>query len=181
MTIKQYTTIRIILAIGIGIIFSQSIIFNNLIIPLTTVIIAMTVLLVLRRRVKEVMADERDYQIAGKAGRFALTTMSIIGSLAVIILFSLKHKNDNFEIIGSTIAYMVCSLLLLNNLFFQYFSQPGFWKKNILKTVIWILLVVIFIISGIKLFSNEDSWICNNGQWEKHGQPSQPVPSTFCE
>ncbi len=181
MTIKQYTTTRIIIAIIIGVIFSQSIIFNNLIIPVTTVIVAMTVLLILRRHVKEIMADERDYLVAGKAGRYALTTMSIIGSLVVIILFSLKDKNNNYELIGSTIAYFVCCLLLLNSLFFQYFNQPDFWKKNKLKTFIWFVLMIFFIIAGIRLFSGEDTWVCKNGQWIKHGQPNQPAPSSLCQ
>lgn len=33
-----------------------------------------------------------------------------------------------------------------------------------------------FIIGG-----NEDSWICVNGQWVKHGSPSAPKPEEACD
>lgn len=26
----------------------------------------------------------------------------------------------------------------------------------------------------------EDTWICSNGQWVKHGKPSKPMPQTGC-
>lgn len=34
---------------------------------------------------------------------------------------------------------------------------------------------------GIRFFSgNEDTWICSNGQWVKHGNPSASQPTTGC-
>ena len=49
------------------------------------------------------------------------------------------------------------------------------------KVLIFLLLLLIiwffirFIIGG-----GEDSWICVDGQWVKHGQPSAPMPETEC-
>ncbi len=37
------------------------------------------------------------------------------------------------------------------------------------------LLTVRFLLGG-----NEDTWICQNGAWVKHGNPSQPMPETGC-
>jgi len=39
---------------------------------------------------------------------------------------------------------------------------------------------IILIISGIRLWSGEDSWICQNGGWVKHGNPSAPRPTESC-
>ena len=181
MTLKQYSYIRIAFAVIIGVVFSQGIVRNNIIIPITTVIVAMTVLLLLRQRVKEVIADERDYQIAGKASRYALTIFSVIGSLLVVILFSLKDQSNQYEVIAATIAYLVCGLLLINSFFFYYFNQPDFWKQNKIKIIIWLCLFLIFVVAGLRLFSGEDNWLCINGQWVKHGQPNQPTPTIPCK
>ncbi len=47
-----------------------------------------------------------------------------------------------------------------------------------------IIIVIIFLalaaISGLRFFTGEDSWICINGQWVKHGNPSAPMPTSGC-
>jgi hypothetical protein len=52
------------------------------------------------------------------------------------------------------------------------------------KTVLIILGVVVLaglVILGIRFFSGpEDTWLCQNGQWVKHGQPSSPMPTSGC-
>jgi hypothetical protein len=46
------------------------------------------------------------------------------------------------------------------------------------------LLVLIFIIFLLALafrsLTPEDTWICQNGQWVKHGNPITAEPSTPC-
>lgn len=42
-------------------------------------------------------------------------------------------------------------------------------------TIIFLLFSVRFIIGG-----EEDSWICQNNQWVRHGSPSSPKPETDC-
>jgi len=55
-------------------------------------------------------------------------------------------------------------------------------KKNILILVIAIVVLAVvwlgirFIIGG-----PEDTWICQNGQWVKHGNPSAAMPTKPCE
>jgi hypothetical protein len=34
---------------------------------------------------------------------------------------------------------------------------------------------------GLRLISGEDDWICSDGSWVKHGNPSQPIPSAECK
>ena len=50
-------------------------------------------------------------------------------------------------------------------------------KKNIIILLMVIPLLTFFIF----LKSNEDNWICENGQWVKHGNPTVSMPTTTCE
>jgi len=54
-------------------------------------------------------------------------------------------------------------------------------KKLILIAMIifGVLIAVIFILRFV-LNGGEDTWICVDGSWVKHGQPKNPAPITGC-
>ncbi|MFA5188843.1 MAG: GerMN domain-containing protein [Patescibacteria group bacterium] len=52
--------------------------------------------------------------------------------------------------------------------------------QKILIIIIVLIIVLGGIILGVRFFSGEDNWICQNGEWTKHGQPSAPMPTTPC-
>lgn len=53
-------------------------------------------------------------------------------------------------------------------------------KKMFLYFFITLALFAIVIFS-IRFFSSEDAWICKDGTWTKHGNPSSPQPQGNCE
>ena len=43
------------------------------------------------------------------------------------------------------------------------------------------LILVLIVVFGLRFFSgDEDAWLCQNGEWIKHGQPSAPRPTSGC-
>jgi len=54
-------------------------------------------------------------------------------------------------------------------------------KKKIFKIILILFLIFVvwafirFVIGG-----PEDDWICDDGQWVKHGNPSAPMPTKNC-
>lgn len=54
-------------------------------------------------------------------------------------------------------------------------------KKNTIILVSIIAIIAIAILSLRFLGGNEDAWICQNGEWVKHGNPNTPMPSELCE
>jgi hypothetical protein len=53
-------------------------------------------------------------------------------------------------------------------------------KKEILQFILAIIILVAFIFFA-RILAGEDNWICKDGQWVKHGQPTAPAPSTQCK
>lgn len=50
------------------------------------------------------------------------------------------------------------------------------------KKMIWfavVVLTLIFVIFILRI--NEDSWICTDAGWVKHGNPDLPAPTTLCK
>jgi hypothetical protein len=49
------------------------------------------------------------------------------------------------------------------------------------KIISVVLLAVILFFALIMLRGNEDTWICVQGKWLKHGNPSAPMPMSQCK
>jgi len=52
-------------------------------------------------------------------------------------------------------------------------------SKKIIIPIILVLAVGLFVV-GAQIFTGEDVWLCQNGQWVKHGNPSSAMPTTGC-
>lgn len=52
-------------------------------------------------------------------------------------------------------------------------------KKTLLVAIIIILLAAAIVFS-LRLLTGEDSWICVDGEWIKHGNPSSLMPEGGC-
>ena len=53
-------------------------------------------------------------------------------------------------------------------------------QKIILIVVLAIILIAGITIAVLRFSTPEDTWLCQNGQWVKHGNPNAPQPSTPC-
>lgn len=42
------------------------------------------------------------------------------------------------------------------------------------------LLAAITFVVNVRFLAGEDDWMCQNGAWVKHGNPSAPMPSEPC-
>jgi len=51
-------------------------------------------------------------------------------------------------------------------------------KKKMI--VLGILVLIILVLGLLRLFSPEDTWLCVNSQWVKHGNPSSAMPLSNC-
>ena len=45
---------------------------------------------------------------------------------------------------------------------------------------VFILIILIWLVLRFVVGGPEDAWICENGQWVKHGNPSFPAPASGC-
>lgn len=112
MTYKKFRMIKMLTAFFLAIIVGQAVIFNNFLLAVIGVITAIAVVFSFRKKVNEVMADERDYAITGNAARISLSLFSVIGASLSFTFMYLRNMNSNFMVIGATLAYSVCALLI---------------------------------------------------------------------
>jgi uncharacterized membrane protein len=176
MKIKTFKTIKLIMIIISAMVFSEAIILKNYYIPIAVIIIIALVLFILRRQVKEIIADERDFALAGKAGMIATQFFSWVAVIVMFILYAQRDYNPYYEPVGAALAFSVCFLMLVYVLAYYYLSGA-----KPLKIIVSLILTIIIVLAGIRFFSGEDDWICQNGSWIKHGNPDFPAPITECK
>lgn len=127
MTKKQYLFCRLAVIIMLSFLISTSLSLGNYYLPLVFMLTAMAVLYYCRKQLKtkDVLVDERDYQIAGRAARYTLYIYSWLGAIGAFVLIALADKKGNFYSISRYLALSVCFLMLTNVLIFRYLSGRG--------------------------------------------------------
>ncbi|MFA6251941.1 MAG: DUF2178 domain-containing protein [Candidatus Paceibacterota bacterium] len=149
MTIKKYNTFRMIIVIALAIIFSQSIIYQNYFLAIGILIISSLLVFTLRKSVKEIMADERDYEQGGKAAMLAMQIYCYAGVIAMFIFKSQASLNPSYDIIATTLAFSICIFMLLYSFIYQVKSKGKFWDKWVIYTFLVLLFFLVLGILGI--------------------------------
>lgn len=56
-------------------------------------------------------------------------------------------------------------------------------KKNKKTMAVFVILLMLFLVLFCTRFlfgGDEDTWICKNGNWQKHGNPNYAMPKQSC-
>ena len=119
MNRKQFAMCGVIISAIIGAIVGYSVKIHNFVLPLIAVTTGILILHLLRRKVDEVIEDERIYRISEKASRRVLEVFGIGSALTGVTLIALdKHQEA-----GYTLAFSTCILILLYMIFYAYYSM----------------------------------------------------------
>ncbi|MDD4412737.1 MAG: DUF2178 domain-containing protein [Patescibacteria group bacterium] len=180
MTNKQFFAIRIALIIILSSVVSVAVNNKNYIIPIIAMALATLGLLFLKKKVKEVTEDERDYALAGHAARWTITAYCYTAVCAMFILLGIKDTNPAYEIIANTLSFSIFGILIAYSIIFKFYQKIQLSKHKKWYIAIGAVLIVLFMLVSLRVLSGEDNWICQNGQWVKHGQPDFPAPTAPC-
>ncbi|HNY36133.1 MAG TPA: DUF2178 domain-containing protein [Candidatus Pacearchaeota archaeon] len=123
MTLKTYNKIKLGIVVITTFIFSQFLVLRNFFIPIMVLGLSSFTLFYLRKKVIEVVADERDYQIGGKSALLAIQLTSWIGVIIMFILYALSNANPFYQPIAMTLAFSVCILMITYSFIFKYYSK----------------------------------------------------------
>lgn len=181
MTLKKYQRIKLVLTFVLAFVFSQAIVLRSYLLPIVLLIAVYLLLLLLRRQVKEIIADERDYETAGRAALLAMQIYSWIAVIGMLILYAFRDTNPAYEPVAMALAFSTCFLMLLYGVIFRYYNRISLSDKKLWYIIIVLILFFILAIATIRLFSGEDDWICKDRQWQEHGHPDFPAPTTPCK
>ncbi len=123
MNEKMFSTIRKIMILIIGMAVAISIIFENLIVSFSIVLFGILVMIILKNKVDKKIEDERVFTISEKASFRTIQIFGFFMAIISILILILREEYENFELIGSVLAYSTCGLLIIYGIFYGYFSR----------------------------------------------------------
>ncbi len=125
MNLKTYKLCSIIITIALGIVVGWSITTNNYIIPAIAIILAVLAMQLCKKKLTEVLVDERIHKIANKAAMISMRIFTIAAAVTGIVMVMLRDKYPELGPVGYTLSYSVCVFMLLFQAFYTYYSRKG--------------------------------------------------------
>ncbi len=181
MTLKDYQRFRIVFIIVLSFLFSLSFQVRNYLVPIGLLMAGTLLLAYIRRKVKGVIADERDYTLGGKAALLAIQVYSWVAVIAMFVFYALRDINPSYESIGMTLAFSTLILILVYVTVFRYYERISLTDKKFTYSFVVLMLFAALFVAGVRGLSGEDSWICEDGKWVEHGHPDFAPPEIECE
>jgi uncharacterized membrane protein len=130
MNFKQFTVIKLVVIIIMGGLIGWAVSNGNYWIPVPAVIAALMVLLLFRKRVKEVVVDERVYSIAEKASYLAFRIFGIAAAVIGATFVALGQGTvPELLPIGLTLAFAACGLVLIYYIAYTCYKRKYSGKK----------------------------------------------------
>jgi len=125
MTLKQFKLARILVAFFIGATVAIASTTENIILAIAAVLIGMIFMVIVRKRTKAVLSDERTEKIAGASARMtdAILT-SFLAVLSLFLIMSGKSDGDAFtESVGTVLSFTALLSVGIYALSYAYFNK----------------------------------------------------------
>jgi uncharacterized membrane protein len=180
MNNKKFRILQMVFAMMLSLMIGVLVSLRQPILAVLVMLAAVGVMMSLRKKVTETVADERDYAIGGNAARYALTAYAYVSAVVGVFLVASQSTNPAIEAVGITLAYSACGLLIAYSIIYQYLSKTANRKQFLFQIIAMVMVTAMFVVAGIRVFSSEDGWTCQNGEWVKHGNPTAEMPSRIC-
>ncbi len=119
MNRKRFAMCGAIITAAIGAIVGYSVYTHNFMLPFIAVTAGILILHLLRRKVDEVIEDERIYRISERASRRTLQVFGMGTALVGTTLICLGRYSE----IGYTLNMSVCILIILYLIFYGFYSR----------------------------------------------------------
>lgn len=123
MSYSKFRIWKMLVVIFVSILVGWSIANDYALVPVTAVIAGLVVMRLLKRGMKEEIADERVFSVADKAAMLVFRVFILLACMASATMLALKRENTDLEQAGLTLAFSVCVLLVVYYLAFIYYNR----------------------------------------------------------
>ena len=124
MSRRWFRLLVAVITLTVVVLIGWSIATENAVVPIPAVIVGLVLLYLLRRQVREVVEDERNYRISEKASRFAIQVFALVAAISGVTLIAVS-TNDSALLreVGLTLAFCSCGILILYLISYAYHSR----------------------------------------------------------
>lgn len=125
MNKKTFFIIRMATTAFLAAIVAVSVNYGNWYLPVSAIIAAFILLYFTKTKVKGVVADERDYKIAGQASYLAMTSYTVVATITGLIVYISGRDNPVMFAVGNVLLYSVLFLMFTYSILFRIYVKRG--------------------------------------------------------
>lgn len=123
MNKRLFSVLRVVTAAVVAVVVAFSINYGNWYLPVIFIVAAWIFMYALRKNVKEVIADERDYRIAGKAAGWAMRIYIMVSVIAGLVLYIAEEGNEVLFAVGNIFLYSSCFLMIVYTVLYKIYER----------------------------------------------------------
>jgi len=124
MSRRWFRLLVAVITLTVVVLIGWSIATENAVVPIPAVIVCLVLLYLLRRQVREVVEDERNYRISEKASRFAIQVFALVATISGVTLIAVSTNDSTLlREVGLTLAFCACGILILYLISYAYHSR----------------------------------------------------------
>jgi len=124
MSYKKYMFFRLLVIVIIALLGVWAATTGNVLVLIPAAVFLFVVLLTLRRRVTEVIVDERVNTIAYRASRLALVAFVLMAVIVgTTLIWLARDASDGLFQVGLTLDYAGCALMIFYWLAYIYYNR----------------------------------------------------------
>ena len=125
MSAKSYRFCTLVIVVALAALIAWSVVMEMpVFLPIGGVVIALLLIRLCRRFTREIMVDERIHQINEKAAAISYRIFSIAMAILGVGFITLRQSlPPAFSIVGETLVYSVCALMLIHLAFYYYYGH----------------------------------------------------------
>jgi len=125
MTINNFKKVRIAIGAFIGATVGIAVTLENIPLAIAGVLIGILFMLLVKRRIKAVMVDERIKMISGNAGYLTYAISTVMLAVFSLMFLMIGKGNDlvYFESLGATFSYIALFNIAVYALAFRFFNS----------------------------------------------------------
>lgn len=181
MKLKNYQNLQNAISLFAIVGLEYFLTINSYLWALAILLIAVVILFIARKSVSEVVFDERDNNIRAKSFLMAAYSFAFLSVVTIILLMLGTVSEENYKMISLTLIVSLVVIFGVQRLYYIYYQKFAHLEKKGVYIALGIIMLLIVLVGMLRFFSGEDDWVCQNGQWVKHGNPEIPIPITECK
>jgi uncharacterized membrane protein len=124
MSRRQFRICGAAVMVAVVALIGWSMATGNALVPIPVAIGGAALLYLLRRQVKGVVEDERNYRLSEKASRLTIQVFAFLAAITGTTLIALTENDcSHLREVGLTLAFSACALLVLYMISYAYHSR----------------------------------------------------------
>lgn len=123
MSKRLFSILRIVTAAVVALVVAFSVNYGNWYLPVIFIVAAWIFMYALSKNVKEIIADERDYRIAGRAAGWAMRIYIMVSVIAGLVLYIAEKENEVLFAIGNVFLYSSCFLMIVYTVLYKVYER----------------------------------------------------------